>query len=124
VSKANSSRSIFTPAVFALALAGGVVAGGAGFATGARAETGAAANVEAGRELFNNWSCSACHTLADAGSAGVVGPSLDNPDLTRDVIVSRITNGQGAMPSFGGQITDEEIATLADYIVAVNHSAR
>jgi mono/diheme cytochrome c family protein len=25
------------------------------------------------------------------------------------------------MPSFGGQISDDDIAKLADYIVAVNH---
>ncbi len=77
--------------------------------------------VAAGRELFNTWSCSACHTLSDAGSSGAVGPSLDNPSLTHDFIVNRVTNGSGPMPSFGGQISEAEIGELADYIVAVNH---
>ena len=73
----------------------------------------------AGRALFNNYSCSACHVLADAGASGAVGPSLDNnPRLTRAHSVDVITNGQGPMPAFAGQLTDAEIGTLADYLVA------
>ena len=51
------------------------------------------------------------------------GPSLDNPTLTRDFVVGRIANGQGAMPAFKGQLADEDIALLADYIVEVSHDA-
>ena len=73
----------------------------------------------AGRALFNNYSCSACHVFADAGASGAVGPSLDNnPRLTRAHSVDVITNGQGPMPAFAGQLTDAEIGTLADYLVA------
>jgi len=73
-----------------------------------------------GRELFNNWGCSSCHALADAGAAGHVGPELDgNSALTQDLVINRVTNGQGAMPAFGGQLTDEEIKLLAAYIVQV-----
>ena len=73
----------------------------------------------AGLALFNSYSCSACHVLADAGAAGSIGPSLDrNPGLTRAHTINVITNGQGAMPAFAGQISDAEIAALADYIVA------
>lgn len=79
-----------------------------------------AATVEKGRQIFNDWSCSACHVLADAGATGHVGPALDgNTALTKDFVISRVTNGAGAMPGFGGQMTDEEIDTLATYIVAV-----
>jgi mono/diheme cytochrome c family protein len=118
----KSSRSIFTRALGALALAGGLAAGVGSFATQAQAEDAKPSDlVAAGRELFNTWSCSACHTLSDAGSSGAVGPSLDNPKLTHDFIVSRVTNGQGPMPSFGGQISDADIGKLADYIVSVNH---
>ena len=68
--------------------------------------------------LFNNYSCGACHALADAGAGGSIGPSLDgNPRLTRDFAIDVIAHGRGAMPSFAGQMTDEEIARLADYIV-------
>lgn len=120
--KANSSRKIITPALGALALVGSLAAGLGSFATQAHAEDAKPSDVvAAGRELFNTWSCSACHTLTDAGSSGAVGPTLDNPNLTHDFIVSRVTNGQGPMPSFAGQIPDDDIGKLADYIVAVNH---
>ena len=71
--------------------------------------------------MFNTWSCSACHTLTDAGASGAVGPTLDNPNLTREAIVTRINMGGGPMPAFAGQISDADIGKLADYIVAVNH---
>ena len=74
----------------------------------------------AGQALLNDWSCGTCHTLAAAGGTGGVGPSFDgNAKLTVDYAKAVITNGQGAMPAFGGQMTDAEIATIASYIVAV-----
>src|SRR5690606_26481109 len=83
---------------------------------------GAAANAPdpelgtAGLALFNNYSCATCHALADAGAGGSIGPSLDsNPRLSKDYAVTVIANGSGAMPSFGGQMTEEEIDTLAEY---------
>ncbi|WP_428410343.1 c-type cytochrome [Hyphococcus sp.] len=73
-----------------------------------------------GRNLFQVWSCGACHILADAGGAGQIGPSLDgNPNISFDYLVSRISNGGGAMPPFAGQLTNEEIASLAAYILNV-----
>jgi mono/diheme cytochrome c family protein len=72
----------------------------------------------AGLKLFNDYSCSACHALADAKAAGSIGPSLDrNPRMTNDYVVDILTNGRGAMPAFAGQMTDQQIATLAEYIV-------
>jgi mono/diheme cytochrome c family protein len=122
VLEGKSSRAIFTRALGALALVGGLAAGMSSFATSAQAaDAKPSAAIEAGRELYNTWSCSACHTLSDAGAAGAVGPSLDNPKLTHDFIVNRVTHGQGPMPSFGGQIDEADINKLADYIVAVNH---
>lgn len=120
VTKAATKRKFLTPAIAAIAVAGGLAVGGAGFASRANAEA-ASVDADAAREIFHSWSCSACHALADAGSSGAVGPTLNNPELTRELIIDRIANGQGAMPSFGGQIPEEEIALLADYIVAANH---
>lgn len=78
-----------------------------------------AEQMEQGRELFNSWSCSACHVLGDAGGSGHIGPSLDgNTGLDKDFVISRINNGQGAMPGFGGQMSDEEIDLLAQYVMA------
>jgi mono/diheme cytochrome c family protein len=77
------------------------------------------AHLAAGKQLFEDWGCASCHTLKDAGATGHVGPAFDgDAALTKDFVVGRITNGQGAMPSFGGLMTDEEINALADYIVA------
>jgi mono/diheme cytochrome c family protein len=77
--------------------------------------------VAAGREMFNTWGCSACHVLKDADATGHVGPSLDgDANLTQTFLVNRITNGQGAMPAFGGQLSDAEIAQLAAYIAKVS----
>ena len=58
-----------------------------------------------------------CHTLKAAGSSGNVGPNLDDakPDLA--LVVDRVTNGKGAMPSFKGQLSDQEIADVAQYVV-------
>ena len=120
--KAISSGTIFKRALGALALLGGAAAGLGGLTASAHAEDAKPVDViAAGRDLFNTWSCSACHTLTDANASGSVGPSLDNAALTRDAIVNRINMGGGPMPSFAGQISDADIGKLADYIVAVNH---
>lgn len=79
-----------------------------------------AEQVVEGRGLFNSWSCSACHVLTDANAHGHIGPSLDgNATLDKAFVASRINNGQGAMPGFGGQLSPEEIDLLAAYVVAV-----
>lgn len=93
-------------------------------AAGALAEEASAnlapEKVEQARGIFMDWSCGACHALADGEGYGQIGPALDgNEALARDYVVERITNGQGAMPGFGGQMSDEEIALLSDYIVQV-----
>jgi len=72
---------------------------------------------EEGRKLFANYSCGTCHGFADAGAAGSIGPSLDNPTLTQDYVHETIAKGRGAMPSFAGQMSEAELTTLASYIV-------
>ena len=77
------------------------------------------AQIAMGKQLFEDWGCGSCHTLKDAGAVGHVGPSFDGDTaLTKEFAVTRITYGQGAMPSFSS-MTDEEIDALADYILAV-----
>lgn len=112
----NTARIVRMPRLAVLALA----ALAAPFAPMAFAADGAGnpANLAVGKQLFEDWGCASCHALKDAGATGLVGPAFDGAPLTKDVAVSRITNGQGAMPSFGGLLTDEEIDTLAGYIVA------
>jgi len=82
------------------------------------ANSNSAAVTAKGRQLFNDYACGTCHVLGDAGGDGHVGPSLDGDEgLTKDLVINRVTNGQGPMPGFGGQMSDEEIATLAEYVV-------
>jgi mono/diheme cytochrome c family protein len=71
----------------------------------------------AGKDIFASKGCGACHTLSDAGATGNVGPNLDDakPDLA--LAVDRIANGKGQMPSFKGQLTPQQIADVAAYIV-------
>lgn len=87
----------------------------------APAPSGASAgNTDNGKTLFENNACGACHGLADAGTAGGVGPMLDkNPNLTREFIISRVANGAGPMPGFAGQLSDQEMADIAAYILKV-----
>jgi len=71
----------------------------------------------AGKEVFLGvGGCGSCHTFADAGTSGSIGPNLDDAAPSLDLAVDRITNGQGAMPSFSGQLTEQQIADVAAYV--------
>lgn len=77
-------------------------------------------NAEKGKALFENSSCGACHVLAAAGASGEIGPSLDkNALLTHDLLVSRVKNGQGAMPPYAGQLSDADIEDVTAYVLSV-----
>jgi DMSO/TMAO reductase YedYZ molybdopterin-dependent catalytic subunit/mono/diheme cytochrome c family protein len=74
---------------------------------------------ERGKALFQaeaQPTCGACHTLADAGTQGAVGPNLDTlaPGTAR--VESAVTNGVGAMPGFGGQLSEAQIKDVATYV--------
>jgi mono/diheme cytochrome c family protein len=87
--------------------------------TGATPEAGADADVVAGKEVFASAGCGGCHTLADAGSSGNVGPNLDEAKPPSDLVVTRVTNGKGVMPPFKGQLTEQEIKDVAAYVSSV-----
>ncbi|MCC6224749.1 MAG: cytochrome c [Thermoleophilia bacterium] len=71
----------------------------------------------AGRDVFLDAGCAGCHTLADAGAAGAVGPSLDAAKPAAALVVDVVTNGRGAMPAFP-QLSGQEIADVAAYVAA------
>jgi mono/diheme cytochrome c family protein len=74
----------------------------------------------AGKAIFTGASgCTGCHTLADAGSSGTVGPNLDDAMPSFDLAFDRVTNGQGAMPSFKTSLTDQQRADVAAYVSSV-----
>jgi mono/diheme cytochrome c family protein len=70
-----------------------------------------------GKEVFATAGCGGCHILSDAGSSGAVGPNLDESKPAPDLVVERVTNGKGAMPSFKGQLSEEDIQNVAAYVV-------
>ena len=70
-----------------------------------------------GREIFGEH-CAACHTLAAAGTTGTVGPNLDEARPSKELAVDRVTNGAGAMPSFRGTLSQEQIAAVAEYVAS------
>lgn len=77
---------------------------------------GAAGDATAGKNVFASAGCASCHTLADAGASGSVGPNLDEAKPPADLVVERVTNGMGAMPSFKDQLSEEQIADVAAYV--------
>lgn len=70
----------------------------------------------AGREIFTA-NCGSCHTLADAGTSGAIGPNLDDSQPAYELAIDRVTNGSGAMPPFAGVLSDEDIQNVAAYVV-------
>jgi sulfite dehydrogenase len=75
-----------------------------------------AAAVARGKQVFAAAGCGGCHTLSDAGAGGTVGPSLDAAAPSAPLVVERVRNGLGAMPSFAGTLSDGEIAAVAAYV--------
>ena len=87
-----------------------------------------ASNLQTGKELFVT-NCGACHTLAKAGTDGVVGPNLDDllappsatppdPATIKPRVLSAIENGvAGRMPKgiLSGQQADQ-VATFVSQV--------
>ena len=71
----------------------------------------------AGKALFLKSGCTGCHTLADAKATGTVGPNLDQAKPDFRLATARVTLGKNAMPSFKGQLSDQQIADVAAYVV-------
>lgn len=79
----------------------------------------APASTAAGKALFAE-TCGSCHTLADAGTTGEVGPNLDvlEPEQARvEMAIADGGTGTGVMPSdlFEGKQAEQ----VAAYIAAV-----
>jgi cytochrome c oxidase subunit 2 len=103
---------------------GGTAGGGGGGGGGATAE---------GKQLFTSNGCNGCHTLADAGAKGNVGPNLDelpksslNETFIKESIVdpsAKVEKGfpDNVMPkNFGQQLSPDEIDALVKYLLDVS----
>lgn len=82
---------------------------------------------ERGKQVFSQTAqpqCGVCHQLADAHSTGTTGPNLDElkPDVER--VRNAVTNGVGAMPSYGQGLTTEQLHDLATYVFESTQSPK
>lgn len=74
----------------------------------------------AGKAVFAGASaCGSCHTLADAGSSGSIGPNLDESRPDYELALDRVTNGQGSMPAFSATLSEQQIADVSAYVSSV-----
>jgi cytochrome c6 len=78
--------------------------------------TGAAPEAPTDGKTIFTTSCASCHTLADAGTTGTVGPNLDASTPPKALVVDRVTNGQGAMPPFKDSLDATQIEAVAEYV--------
>jgi mono/diheme cytochrome c family protein len=76
-------------------------------------ETGDAAS---GEMVFASAGCGGCHTFEAAGSTGSTGPNLDEASPSFDEVVEQVTNGGGAMPAFGDELSEQEIQDVAAFV--------
>jgi len=84
--------------------------------TAAAVKPGGPGDPVAGKTVFASAGCSACHTLAAAGATGMVGPNLDQRKPVYAVVIDRVTHGKRAMPSFAGQLSEEQIKDVAAFV--------
>jgi mono/diheme cytochrome c family protein len=82
-----------------------------------------AASDQNAKQLFQT-NCGSCHTLARAGTDGIVGPDLDDllgggtPEANKQRVTNAIDNGiSGRMPAKILQGQDEQ--TVADFVSRV-----
>ena len=76
-------------------------------------------DVAQGKQVFETAGCTSCHTLKDAGATGTVGPNLDEAKPPASLVIDRVTNGKGVMPSFKGQLGAAQIQAVAAYVSSV-----
>ena len=94
----------------------GARSGGGTQATGGSAGGGGGAGGGTdGKAIFTS-NCASCHTLAAADTSGTVGPNLDQAKPSRQATEQKVRKGGGGMPAFEGQLSDEQIQAVADYV--------
>jgi mono/diheme cytochrome c family protein len=105
---------------------------GGGQPSGPAETGGAAGDPAAGKQIFTATAqppCSSCHTLADAGASGTVGPNLDEVLMGKDAAFIResilepnaeIADGfsGGIMPQdYGEKLDEKQVADLVAYLL-------
>src|SRR5215216_3285932 len=107
----------------AAALAGALVFVLAGCGGGDGDGSGSSKSSSPGAKVFADNGCGTCHTLKAAGSNGRTGPNLDEAQPDAEKVRRQVTNGGGAMPSFGDKLSDKEIADVAEFVSSSTRTA-
>ncbi len=92
------------------------------FAVGDQSAHAQDADKERGRRVFTVEStppCGICHTLADAGTTGKLGPDLDERKLTAPQVAAAVRGGVGVMPAYGDTLSAEDITAVSAYVAHV-----
>ena len=79
---------------------------------------GGTASAAEGKQVFTQ-NCGGCHTLADAGTNGQVGPNLDDLKPDEATVERQVTDGGGRMPAFKGRLSAAQIKAVATYVSSV-----
>jgi sulfite dehydrogenase len=104
-------------AALAIAAAGCEGGGDDGTSEGSTTtSTTGSGDAAAGKEVFASAGCGGCHTFSAAGSSGSVGPNLDDASPSYDHVVTQVTEGGGAMPSFEDKLTEQQIQDVAAFV--------
>ena len=99
---------------------GGSTSEGATGSTGKSGGGGGAQTANAEGKLIFQQNCGTCHTLADAGTNGQVGPNLDDVKPNKARVKSAIDKGglgSGTMPA--GLVSGKEEQDVVDYVSSV-----
>lgn len=87
--------------------------------------------IDNGSKVFASAGCASCHTLADAGASGVIGPSLDEavPSMSAEELNTAIVDPEaditkgypaGTMPpNFGTTLSATDLKDLEAYLMSV-----
>ncbi|GFZ79738.1 hypothetical protein GCM10008018_26620 [Paenibacillus marchantiophytorum] len=83
--------------------------------TGTPAATSSGTTTKVDAQAVFKANCVSCH---GANLEGLVGPNLQKvgSKLSKEQIVAIVTNGKGAMPSFKGKLSDDEISSVATWL--------
>lgn len=60
--------------------------------------------------------CAICHTLAEAGTSGQIGPNLDELSPTADMVKNAVSRGVGVMPAYADSLSSDDIEALVIYV--------
>jgi mono/diheme cytochrome c family protein len=74
------------------------------------------ASATAGAKVFASAGCGSCHTLAAAKATGQVGPNLDAARPGYERVRAKVTSGGGGMPSFGSELSAQQIRDVAAFV--------